>query len=415
MNFHHKILKIALFSLLCACFKADAQSPVLSDSSLKETLTRAVLRWKEGKAKEAFFALDSINDQTILPTNAITKIKASVWTATYLMAQRKNKPASAFLDSALRWAENHGQTEEQIRIYETYADWHLAVGNPKTALIAKEAAWAIKDSIGKNKLQIQVDSLLSIVQAFEMEKKEVSQKSQMNDSIVVQKNESLNNWIYILSGVLAVLVVVIFMMNGNLQRLRNLPPGPLPDNTLTQPRNRAKAVVEAPATKEVTPIVESKTPVQEIPAKNEVKAEVSSQKAEKKELQISNTIKDTAAKLGAVELVLIKAEILAQSKNGESKPIRNLLNEYMAQLPFIMKTLDDAITLNEKETILNSLEHLKSYLVSFGMNSTLTLIEEIEKESENQKVAKLLSRVFQVRNHCRRAADEAKSLLEVRF
>lgn len=203
-------------------------------------------------------------------------------------------------------------------------------------------------------------------------------------------------------------------MNGNLQRLRNLPPSPLPDATLSQPRTK-QTVSTRVKTEEVEIIQEQKkevittTPVVE--AKSETKSEAPS-KAEKKEQQISNAIKETTSKLAEVELVLIKANVLANYKNGESKPIRNLLNEYMAQLPFIMKTLDDAITLNEKESIINSLEHLKTYIVSFGMQSTMTLINEIEKEAESEKVAKLLSRVFQVRNHCRRAADEAKSLLE---
>jgi hypothetical protein len=46
------------------------------------------------------------------------------------------------------------------------------------------------------------------------------------------------------------------------------------------------------------------------------------------------------------------------------------------------------------------------------MQGTLQLIQEIEDEASTEKVSKLLSRVFQVRNHCRRAADESKALLE---
>lgn len=404
------ILSISVIFILSACFRADAQSPTLSDSSLKETLTRAVIFWKEGKAKDAFISLDSINEQPVGADNVVTKIKASVWTANYLMAQRKNKYAPAFLDSALRWAENAQLNEELIKVYETYADWHLSVGNPKTALIAKEAAWNIKDSLAKNKMQFQIDSLQNILNAIEQEKQQAKINSESNDSVVSQKNERLNNLVYILSGVIAVLLIILFMMNGNLQRLRNLPPSPLPDVALSQPRTQQtvntrvkkeviKVVPEIPAVKEVvSPEVETKP---EPPTK-----------AEKKEQQITNAIKDTTSKLAEVELVLIKADVLANYKNGESKPIRNLLNEYMAQLPFIMKTLDDAIANNEKESILNSLEHLKTYLLSFGMQSTLVLIHEIETEAKTEKVAKLLSRVFQVRNHCRRAADEAKSLLE---
>ncbi len=408
------ILSISIVLVLTACFRADAQSPTMSDSSMKETLTRAVQGWKEGKAKDAFISLDSINEQLVSAENANTKIKASVWTANYLMAQRKNKPASSFLDSALRWADNTHQYDELIKVYETYSDWHLAVGNPKTAIIAKEAAWTIKDSISKSILLVQMDSLQNILNSIDQEKKLTKENSDANDSMISQKYEKLTNLVYILGGVIAVLIIIIFMMNGNLQRLRNLPPSPLPDATLSQPRTK-QTVSTRVKTEEVEIIQEQKkevittTPVVE--AKSETKSEAPS-KAEKKEQQISNAIKETTSKLAEVELVLIKADVLANYKNGESKPIRNLLNEYMAQLPFIMKTLDDAITLNEKESIINSLEHLKTYIVSFGMQSTMTLINEIEKEAESEKVAKLLSRVFQVRNHCRRAADEAKSLLE---
>ncbi|MBK7964705.1 MAG: hypothetical protein IPK10_05020 [Bacteroidetes bacterium] len=321
------------------------------------------------------------------------------------MAQRKNKYAAAFLDSALRWAENAHLNEDLIKVYEIYADWHLSVGNPKTALIAKEAAWNIKDSLAKRKMQLQIDSLQSSLSAIDHQKQQAKVESEANDSVVSQKNESLNNLVYILSGIIAVLLIIIFMMNGNLQRLRNLPPGPLRDTTLSQPRT--KQTVDTRVKKEVIEIATETTAVKDVVAPAiETKPEPPS-KADKKELQISNAIKDITSKLAEVELVLIKADVLANYKNGESKPIRNLLNEYMAQLPFIMKTLDDAITLNEKDSIINSLEHLKTYLVSFGMQSTMNLIDEIEKEAETQKVAKLLSRVFQVRNHCRRAADEA--------
>ncbi|MBK7681227.1 MAG: hypothetical protein IPJ26_01540 [Bacteroidetes bacterium] len=404
------ILSISIVLVLTACFRVDAQSTVMSDSSMKETLTRAVQCWKEGKAKDAFISLDSINEQMVSAENANTKIKASVWTANYLMAQRKNKPASPFLDSALRWAENTKQYDELIKVYETYSDWHLAVGNPKTAFVAKEAAWTIKDSLSKSALLLQMDSLQNILNSIDQEKKSAKENSDANDTVISQKNEQLNNLVYILGGVIAVLVIIIFMMNGNLQRLRTLPPSPLPDSTLSQPRTK-QTVNTRVKTEAVEPVQERKKETIITPPVAEVKSEAPS-KAEKKELQISNAIKDITSKLAEVELVLIKADVLANYKNGESKPIRNLLNEYMAQLPFIMKTLDDAITLNEKDSIINSLEHLKTYLVSFGMQSTMNLIDEIEKEAETQKVAKLLSRVFQVRNHCRRAADEAKSLLE---
>jgi hypothetical protein len=182
-------------------------------------------------------------------------------------------------------------------------------------------------------------------------------------------------------------------MNGTIQRLRNTPPAPAPSSPRVRPETPAPAkVTEAP------PATAEKTvaPAAEIP----------------KQPATSTATRDIVLKLQDVELVLIRAESLGQHANGETKAIRNFLNEYMAQLPFIMKTLDEAITKNEAAPILLSLEHLKTYLQTFGMQGTLKLIAEIEEEAPKEKVSKLLSRVFQVRNHCRRAADEAKSMLE---
>lgn len=412
MKFILNSFYLLLILLVTSSFKADAQAPVITDSSLQETLTRAVYLWKEGKAKDTFISLDSINEQVITVDNSVTKIKAAVWTANYLMAQRKLKPASSFLDSATIWAENFSLGNELIKVYETYSDWHLASGNPKTAMFAKEAAWKIKDSLSKKEMLMQMDSLQSILNSFEKDKLKTKESNEQNDSVLALENARLQNWIYILSGVCFVLLILLFMMNGNLQRLRRTPPSPLPDATLSRPRVVTKPViVPSPFVAEI-PAPEIKKETIPPPIISEEKPDATTAKAEKKELQISNNIHSTTAKLAEVELILIKADVLAKYKNGESKPIRNLLNEYMAQLPFIMKTLDDAIALNEKDTILNSLEHLKTYLVLFGMQSTLTLISEIEEESKTEKVSKLLSRVFQVRNHCRRAADEGKSLLE---
>ncbi|MBL7923023.1 MAG: hypothetical protein JNL88_02385, partial [Bacteroidia bacterium] len=128
-------------------FAAPAQAPVGSDSSLRETLTRAVQYWQGGKAKDAFLSLDSITSAGLNEANAVTKIKAALWTATYLQEQKKIKPASRFLDSALTWSERYHASDELIRSYEAYAAWHLNAGNPKTAMVAREAAWKLKDSL----------------------------------------------------------------------------------------------------------------------------------------------------------------------------------------------------------------------------------------------------------------------------
>ncbi len=371
-------------------FGLNAQ--VLSDNVLRETLTRAVQYWQTGKAKEAYLALDSITAQPLSAENAGTKVKAALWTANYLQAQYKVKLAAPFLDSALHWAEQYAPGEELARAYDAYAAWHLTAGNPKTALVAKEAAWKIRDSLSRATLQLTIDSLQQAVITLNKEREEIISNKQSEAANISSEAAGMKKWVYILGGICVLLLVIVFMMNGNLQRLRNSPPAPAPSAPrVRQESAPAKAEPVATATSAATPPAEPA--VKPAPAPSIPKS-------------------DIITRLEEVELVLIRAEALGKYNNGETRAIKNFLNEYMAQLPFIMKTLDDAITKNEAAPILNSLEHLKPYLQTFGMSGTMKLITEIETEAATEKVSKLLSRVFQVRNHCRRAADEAKAILE---
>ena len=117
-----KILFTVLTLLLISIsLPSPAQPIALSDSSLRETLTRAVQWWKLGKAKEAYLSLDTITGQPMTTENAATKIKASLWTANYLQAQRKIKPAAAFLGSAMIWAEKNALSDALIRTDEASA------------------------------------------------------------------------------------------------------------------------------------------------------------------------------------------------------------------------------------------------------------------------------------------------------
>jgi tetrahydromethanopterin S-methyltransferase subunit B len=404
-----KILFTVLTLLLISIsLPSPAQPIALSDSSLRETLTRAVQWWKLGKAKEAYLSLDTITGQPMTTENAATKIKASLWTANYLQAQRKIKPAAAFLDSAMIWAEKNALSDELIRTYEAYAEWHLASGNPKTAIVAREAAWKIKDSLNRQGVQERIDSLENVIDQLNEQKSEIINDKLSDRDAVREEAASWKQWFYLLSAVCLALLVIIFLMNGTLQRLKNAPPAPAP----ASPRTRVEPVVTPPPTpapvqqkketKTITPVEKEKIAVAPVAAPEPLRPLAPP----------PLSTKDIKFKLQDVELVLIRADVLAQYQNGETKAVRNILNEYMAQLPFIMKTLDDAITKNESDPILLSLEHLKQYLQAFGMQGTLKLIVEIEEEAKTEKVSKLLSRVFQVRNHCRRAADEAKALLE---
>lgn len=387
-----KMRRFFCFLMLIVVLPSPGHGQVMTDSSMREALTRAVQFWQAGKAKEAYLTLDTITAQPLNPENAGTKVKAALWTASYLQAQYKVKSASPFLDSALHWAEQYAPGEELARAYDAYAAWHNSAGNPKTALVAKEAAWKIRDSLNQAALQHTIDSLNTVIGKINQERDEIITSKNSEADSVSSEAAGLKKWLYILGGICAVLLVVVFLMNGNLQRLRNSPPAPAPSAPRTRPDPVIpKAESPAPATVASSTPVAAEPPVKPAPV-------------------VPKT--DIIIRLQEVELVLIRAESLGQHQNGETKAIRNFLNEYMAQLPFIMKTLDDAITKNEAAPILNSLEHLKPYLQTFGMSGTLKLISEIETEAATEKVSKLLSRVFQVRNHCRRAADEAKAILE---
>jgi len=387
-------LFILLQGILLLPASAFSQSP--GDSSLRETLTRAVQYWQSGKAKDAYLSLDSITGTPLSAENAATKVKAAIWTASYLQAQYKVKSAAPFLDSALVWAEKYARGEELARTYDAYSEWHIKAGNPKTALVAKEASWKIRDSLGKAGMQHHIDSLQQIIIKLQTDQQEVIQTRSSEADSIQSEAAGLRKWLYVLGGLCTLLLVIVFLMNGNLQRLKNTPPAPAP----AAPRIRSEsplpkaepAGVSTSAVASPTPAPAAENP-RPLPTPSLPKSEI-------------------ITRLQEVELVLIKAEALGQHQNGETKAIRNFLNEYMAQLPFIMKTLDDAITQNEASPILNSLEHLKPYLQTLGMAGTLKLIAEIEAEAPTEKISKLLSRVFQVRNHCRRAADEAKAILE---
>lgn len=392
-----RISRLLIALMIPFVLTVNAQQ-ALPDSELRLTLERAVYHWQAGKATEAYLALDSIIATPTAADNAATKVKAALWTANYLTAQKKILPAKRFLDSAMTWAEKFSTMEELRRTYEAYSEWHLAAGNPKTAIISREAAWKISDSLQRETFIATIDSLRRLGLEAESENNRLKGEISAMQAVSTE-SESMKKWTYGLGGLCAVLLVLVFLLNGNLQRLRNAPPAPAA---------RPVAPTARPGVRSSTQPLPDPAPIVTDAAKPSAPAPASKPAA-----PVSVTPgRDIAGRLREVELVLISADTLGQHQNGETKAIRNLLNEYMAQLPFIMKTLDEAITKNEASPILLSLEHLKPYIHSFGMQSTNRLIEEIETDAQSEKVSKLLSRVFQVRNHCRRAADEAKALLE---
>lgn len=387
---------IILMPVLCSN-SAVAQ---VNDSLLREQLTRGVQSWKSGKPVDAYVALDSVLANPTTQDVAATKVKAAIWTATFLQQQKKNAAALKFLDSAMVWSEQYARGEEYRRTYEAYADWHLANGNLKGAMAAKAQAGVIRDSLTNVKFKATNDSLIQLLQEKQNAETSATQVKQESSS----ESKSTDPITYGLAALSAILLLVVFRMNTTIQRLKSLPPAP------------QSAPVSAPVTKKPEPVRETVREEKPAPVMAEEVRAVNGNSAAAPVATplVSAPVnpKDLTVRLSEVELVLIRPDILGRYGNGDWKSVRNLLNEYLSQLPLILKNLDDAITKSETAPILQGLEYLKPYLTPFGMNSTLALIREVEEDAAKVKASKLLSRVFQVRNHTRRAADEAKSILE---
>jgi len=385
-----RIVLIVLTMLFLGRSNANDTLVVFTDSLLNEQLTRGVQSWKQGNALLAYQQLDSVNSKPINASIAPIKVKSAIWTATYLQEQRKYRPAAAFLDSALAWSKLYNLFNEQKRVLNAYGNWYTATGNLKAAFAMKEASWKLADSLNTVNWQQKVDSIAA---NFEKLKAEIATK----DKSAVEKEQvsAINGdtkTLWILGVVIAVLLIIIFLMNGNLQRLKNSPPAPLRRN----PEPTSSKVVTVENERKVT---------SSIPSEDKVVAEPKVVETPKENYGLT-------ARLSEVELVLIKADVLSIKGKGENKTVRSILDEYLTNLPAIIKQLDDAIADNKNDIILRSLADLKPYLDKFGMVSTSAWILEVEREYPEVKMNKLLSKVFQVRNHCRRAADEAKALQE---
>ncbi|CAN5444330.1 hypothetical protein BH11BAC2_BH11BAC2_01200 [soil metagenome] len=395
------------FSGLISCFllllsgNLSAQNNPIPDEQLREQLTRAVQLWQQGQAFQAYTTLDSIQMQITSPENAGSKVKSAIWTATYLQAQKKFKPAVKFLDSALTWAEQYARGEELRRAYDAYAQYYQATGNVKGASAAQQASLNIKDSLTQLQQQKIVDSLNVIISASKAENEKLNSAVKANEGVETDALKKSVMWNWVLGIIIGVLLVIVFLMNGNLQRLKAAPPAPAPYIPSSKVEKELK--VNAPVTA---------SPSSVPPLKKPAVAKTESKETDARAIEMSKDIKDLTARLSKVELILIRPEMFSQQSSGDSKLAVKTLEEYVTNLPSIMRSLDDAIAENKADGILLCIGHIKPFLIKFGMEGTLLWITEIESEAPDAKVNKLLSRVFQVRNHVRRAQDEAKAILE---
>jgi hypothetical protein len=220
-----RIVLTVLSMLFFERLNANDTLAVATNDLLNEQLTRAVQSWKQGNALLAYQQLDSINSQPLNETLAPVKVKSAIWTATYLQEQRKYKPAAAFLDSALAWSKMYNLANEQRRVLDAYASWYTSTGNLKAALAVKEASWKLGDSLNTAIWQQKVDSIAANLEALQSEiaRKDKAAAEKEQTSAIDGDTKTL----WILGIVIAVLLIIIFLMNGNLQRLKNAPPAPL--------------------------------------------------------------------------------------------------------------------------------------------------------------------------------------------
>ena len=387
------LITAVFLTLFCGHIYAQSADGSLPDSLLKEQLTRAVQSWKTGKPLPAYQTLDTIISQPLSAINASSKVKAAIWTATYLQEQKKLKPASKFLDSAMTWASQYARGEELRRSYEAYSNWHLANGNVKSAMAAQSEANKISDSLNKVVYQVAMDSLKKInttlqnkidLQAAALKPEEVSKSPDNNDRLI-----------WIMGFSILILLILVFLLNGKVQRLNSAPPVAIQRKESAPKINVEKQEIKNNVSEIITPVS-------------------TTEKVVAKAISVAPTkeILNLTTRLSAVELILIRADIFAEKVNGESKLASKTLYKYVEEFPLMMKNLDDAISNNDADAILKSTVEFRTPLDTFGMSGTVLWIDEIKAEAHDAKVNKLLSRVFQVRNHVRRALDEAKAILE---
>jgi len=400
-------VKICLILLIIPAFNFSTPADQLEGEALEELLSRGNQHWQEGRPVQAFVTLDSINSTTADGANAGVKIRASLQTARYLQAQRKFNASYRFLDSALVWGRQYGSSADMMAAYELYSEIYLSVNNVQGALASREAARKIADSLSRVSHQALVDSFQTVIDTLVKRiayMEDVSNRNAASESGEVTR---LTYWVYGLTAACLLLLIILFLVNGQLQRIRRLPPAPASYTTI--PAQPLVVPSVTPRIPEVPAI--PKEPEQTLPEQREATGTVSPT-AEPSVAMPSPASRNIEVRLREVELVLINPEVLALYNNGEAKAIRNLLQDYLARHSALLKELDDAIVKNEAAPILNILHGMMDFLDAFGMQVSIKLIKEIEEDAPREKVAKLLSRVFQVRNHCRRAADEAKALLE---
>ena len=226
-----------------------------AEAILINTLERANVHWQEGRPVEAYVSLDSINNLAGTPENAGVKIKAALQTARYLQAQRKFAVSARFLDSALVWSEQFQRSRELLATYEAYGDWQMTVNNARGAVAFMDAAAKLRDSLLQSDHQHQLDSLRQIMNVLADSISMLNRDSQQKAAGDSGEVTRLTYWVYGLSSACIILLVILFLINGQLQRIRRLPPAPVvyaPIPSPTQPTAPVPVLPRVPVSSPVT-------------------------------------------------------------------------------------------------------------------------------------------------------------------
>ncbi|MFM7015299.1 MAG: hypothetical protein ACKOX3_03125 [Bacteroidota bacterium] len=354
-----------LISLPLIVFK-DAKCQALSSSNmsisdLNAQYERGITNWENGEGRAAFLALDSLRKVTLSEENALVKSKGMIYLAKCFYSQKNFPNTINYLTLALNFGQDTLSASELITTYDLLSSCYHELKNNSQELYYSQLKKVLTDSIHTANMQLQVDSLKRVLEEQKKIKQDTLVKAEESSNDTFFTSTNTTTIAYIVSAFVLILTIVFIA---------------------TRKKSSATSYDNKPS--------------------------IEIQKTEAKDPKGATQLIEKIAK---VELVFIRAEVLGEY--GNKKTVVKIINDYNTQLPLIIKNLDEAIAANDNEPIINALSYLKPYLTAFGMSATLAMLNEVEEESATEKTTKLLSRVFQIRNHIRRAHDETKALIEV--
>ncbi len=340
------------------------QTVSLSVTELNNQYERGVKFWETGDGRSAFLALDSLRKIELTGENAMIKSKGMIYLAKCFYSQKNFSYAINYSTLALDFGKDSLLVDQRASLYEMLITSFHETHNNVQELFYFQLKKSLNDSIEYLKMQLQVDSLKK---ELEVQRKiiptENTDSSEDTASLFYKAFCSLTpqTIIYTLIGFFTFVIALFLAFKKNKNK----------------PKNKTLSTTETP-------------------------------KIDTNENKNANALIEKIAK---VELVFIRADVLGEY--GNKKTVVKIINDYNTQLPLIIKNLDEAITSNDNEPIITALSYLKPYLTAFGMSATLAMLNEVETEAATEKTTRLLSRVFQIRNHIRRAHDETIALIEV--